>query len=316
MYWKEEATRMLQEYVAAVGRAAQERGADGDAVAQRIHERLLSQIQHSGAEVATADLVRGVLAASGSPDAAVRAVVPPPLPVGKMAHKGTSPEEWMVPGQAAAPATRRKRNWLVIVLVCVGAVPLVLAVVGILAAIFLPALARARDAARRASCQNNLKELGVQCETYAETNRQRYPALGTGDLVFEKDFLAGVDPALFQCPADPEDSGQADPDYIYLGHSVRSQHDLEYMLRVWKNVGRDGERLIAQGGLVGQSGIIEPLSPTLGDKRNTPVLVESVDTHHPGGGNVLYLDGHVEYVEFGQKFPMTKAFFDAINEAR
>ena len=50
----------------------------------------------------------------------------------------------------------------------------VIAIIGILAAILLPALARARESARRASCQNNLKQLAVVFKLYASEAEGHY----------------------------------------------------------------------------------------------------------------------------------------------
>jgi prepilin-type N-terminal cleavage/methylation domain-containing protein len=47
----------------------------------------------------------------------------------------------------------------------------VIAIIGILAAILLPAMARAREAARRASCASNLKQWGVICKMYSSEDR-------------------------------------------------------------------------------------------------------------------------------------------------
>jgi len=53
----------------------------------------------------------------------------------------------------------------------------VIAIIGILAAILLPALARAREAARRASCANNLRQFGLVFKMYANESNGRFPQL-------------------------------------------------------------------------------------------------------------------------------------------
>jgi len=66
----------------------------------------------------------------------------------------------------------------------------VIAIIGILAAILLPALARAREAARRASCQNNLKQMGVIFAMYSGENRGQFPSIKVINCVPEiSEFL-------------------------------------------------------------------------------------------------------------------------------
>lgn len=51
----------------------------------------------------------------------------------------------------------------------------VVAIIGVLAALLLPALSRAREAARRAVCQSNLRQMGMALHIYAGEHRGRFP---------------------------------------------------------------------------------------------------------------------------------------------
>lgn len=99
----------------------------------------------------------------------------------------------------------------------------VIAIIAILAAILLPALARAREAARRASCQNNLKQWGIVMKMYAGENRDRWvhrytrydKVAGSGDdslwgfvdgAALYPDYMQ--DPFIGLCPSDGEGSSK------------------------------------------------------------------------------------------------------------
>jgi prepilin-type N-terminal cleavage/methylation domain-containing protein/prepilin-type processing-associated H-X9-DG protein len=88
----------------------------------------------------------------------------------------------------------------------------VIAIIGILAAILLPALARAREAARRASCANNLKQYGVVFKMYANEWNGRFPPVNNIGINSYPALMAPkgasiypeylTDPNIAVCPSD------------------------------------------------------------------------------------------------------------------
>ena len=126
----------------------------------------------------------------------------------------------------------------------------VIAIIGILAAILLPALARAREASRRASCQNNLKQFGLVYKMYSGEHKGKFPpttllhperSTAVDSVSIFPEYVS--DPDVWVCPSDSTAPGRGELSDVlendwqtaqdsYPGDPASAQSYFEWYLRL------------------------------------------------------------------------------------
>ena len=85
----------------------------------------------------------------------------------------------------------------------------VLAIIGILAGLILPAVQKAREAARRIQCANNLRQIGLAIHMHCNTFKGKFPRSTHGTMDFEQTWIYTLAPFMENvdsvriCPEDP-----------------------------------------------------------------------------------------------------------------
>ena len=183
----------------------------------------------------------------------------------------------------------------------------VVAIIGILAAMLLPVLSKARERARRVSCASNLKQIGLACIMYSGDKKGAFPS--TGDASIDKytslkllttnSYMTYSE--VFMCPstgnAKTDDLGYAaltneDTDYQYVGSGLRDNNATP----TTTIVALDHVDVTSQEAVEAASEVPES-AVGAGDgvaAIEAQEVVYGTEFNHIDFFNALYVDGHVE----------------------
>jgi len=102
----------------------------------------------------------------------------------------------------------------------------VIAIIAILAAMLLPALSNAKEAAKRITCINHLKQLGLSANMYADENEGQYPARQS-PFWMTRLFPYYQDLRLLACPSDTQTpaTGTNAPDNAARSYLINGWND-------------------------------------------------------------------------------------------
>jgi len=108
--------------------------------------------------------------------------------------------KWVKPG----PQQSQRRAGFTLIELLV-----VIAVIAILLAIAIPAVQKAREAARRTECANNLKQIGLAMHQFLQTHKNQFPKSSHGTSDLESTWIYTLAPFMENvdririCPEDP-----------------------------------------------------------------------------------------------------------------
>ena len=176
----------------------------------------------------------------------------------------------------------------------------VIAIIGILAALLLPALQRGKDRAKRVWCENNLAQMGIAFHSFAHDHNSKFPAqvpmadggadgLVVNGVAVHSDFdyvflnfqaLASElgTPKILICPTDTRLPA---PNFTSLGNT-----NLSYFLGYNADYNQPADVLAGDRNLASL--------PNLTFYNGTGQQLRWSGIMHRFKGNVLFADGHVE----------------------